>query len=40
MLHYDLAATTRASFYVYNGLDDVSRLADALDATRRVFASA
>jgi cysteine desulfurase/selenocysteine lyase len=37
MLRYDLPATTRASFYVYNDLDDVERLADAIRAVQRVF---
>jgi len=40
MLRYDLPATTRASFYVYNDLDDIERLADAIRATQRVFATA
>jgi cysteine desulfurase/selenocysteine lyase len=40
MLRYDLPATTRASFYVYNDLDDVDRLTDAIRATQRVFWSA
>jgi len=40
MLRYDLPATTRASFYVYNGLDDVERLADAIRAVQRVFGTA
>ena len=40
MLRYDLPATTRASFYVYNDLDDVERLADAIRAVRRVFGAA
>ena len=40
MLRYDLPATTRASFYVYNDLDDVERLTDAIRATRRVFGTA
>jgi len=40
MLRYDLPATTRASFYVYNDLDDVERLADAIRATQRVFGTA
>ncbi len=40
MLRYDLPATTRASFYVYNDLDDVERLADAIHATQRVFGTA
>ena len=38
MLRYDIPATTRASFYVYNDLDDVQALADAVRATQQVFA--
>jgi cysteine desulfurase/selenocysteine lyase len=37
MQRYDLPATTRASFYVYNDDDDVDRLLGAIDATRRIF---
>jgi cysteine desulfurase / selenocysteine lyase len=37
MLRYDIPATTRASFYVYNDLDDVQALADAVRATQQVF---
>ncbi len=37
MLRYDIPATTRASFYVYNDLDDVEALAGAVRATQRVF---
>ena len=37
MQRYDLPATTRASFYVYNDLDDVARLTDAIAAVGRVF---
>ena len=40
MLRYDLPATTRASFYVYNDLDDVGRLTDAIRTTQRVFGTA
>ncbi|HET9417690.1 MAG TPA: cysteine desulfurase [Candidatus Limnocylindria bacterium] len=40
MLRYDLPATTRASFYVYNDLDDIERLADAIRAVQRVFGTA
>ncbi|HUF07052.1 MAG TPA: SufS family cysteine desulfurase [Candidatus Binatia bacterium] len=40
MLRYDLPATTRASFSVYNDLDDVERLADAIRAAQRVFGTA
>ena len=37
MARYDLPATTRASFYVYNDLDDVERLTEAIHATQRLF---
>ncbi|MGH2353805.1 MAG: SufS family cysteine desulfurase [Chloroflexota bacterium] len=37
MTRYDLPATTRASFYVYNDMHDVERLTDAIRATREVF---
>jgi cysteine desulfurase/selenocysteine lyase len=30
-------STTRASFYIYNGPDDVDRLVDALGQVRRIF---
>jgi len=40
MARYDLPATTRASFYVYNDVDDIERLADAIHATQRLFRSA
>ena len=40
MLRYDLPATTRASFYVYNDLDDVDRLLEAIHATRKLFGKA
>ncbi len=38
MLRYDIPATTRASFYVYNAPDDVDRLTDAIRAAQRLFA--
>ena len=38
MLRYDLPATTRASFYVYNDATDVARLTDALRAAQQLFA--
>jgi len=38
MARYDLPATTRASFYVFNDLDDVNALADAVRATQQLFA--
>ena len=37
MLRYDLPATTRASFYVYNDLDDIDRLTDAIRVVQRLF---
>ena len=37
MQRYDLPATTRASFYVYNDIDDVERLTDAIGVAQRVF---
>jgi cysteine desulfurase/selenocysteine lyase len=37
MLRYDLPATTRASFYVYNDLDDIDRLLEAIRATQTLF---
>jgi len=40
MLRYDLPATTRASFYVYNDLDDINRLVDAIRATQTLFGKA
>jgi len=38
MLRYDIPATTRASFYVYNDLDDVEALTAAVRATQTLFA--
>ena len=37
MTRYDIPATTRASFYVYNDTDDVDALADAVHATQQLF---
>ncbi len=37
MIRYDIPATTRASFYVYNDLDDVEALAGAVRTAQRVF---
>ena len=37
MQRYDIPATTRASFYVYNDLDDVEALTDAIRDCQRVF---
>ena len=39
MIRYDLPATTRASFYVYNDHEDVERLVAAIRATQALFAS-
>lgn len=38
MERYDLAATARASFYVYNDFEDADRLAAALQKVNEVFA--
>ena len=40
MQRYDLPATTRASFSVYNDIDDVERLAAGIRATQAVFGTA
>lgn len=40
MRRYDLPATTRASFSVFNDLDDIERLTDAIGAVRRLFGAA
>ena len=40
MARYDLPATTRASFYVYNDLDDVERLTEAIHAAQQLFKAA
>jgi cysteine desulfurase/selenocysteine lyase len=37
MARYDIPATTRASFYVYNDLDDIAALADAVRAAVTLF---
>ena len=37
MQRYDIPATTRASFYVFNDLDDVTALADAVRAAVTLF---
>jgi cysteine desulfurase / selenocysteine lyase len=37
MARYDVPATTRASFYVYNDVDDVDRLVDAIRAAQALF---
>jgi cysteine desulfurase/selenocysteine lyase len=39
MQRFDLPATTRASFSVYNDLDDVDRLTEAIRAAQRIFGS-
>jgi cysteine desulfurase/selenocysteine lyase len=40
MQRYDLPATTRASFSVYNDLEDVERLVDGIRACQRIFGTA
>jgi cysteine desulfurase / selenocysteine lyase len=40
MQRFDLPATTRASFYVYNDLDDIERLVDAIGVVQRTFGTA
>ena len=40
MHRYDLPATTRASFSVFNDLDDIERLTDAIGSVRRLFGTA
>ena len=37
MRRYDVAATARASFYVYNTKEEVDLLADALDHAQSIF---
>jgi cysteine desulfurase / selenocysteine lyase len=40
MQRYDLPATTRASFHVYNDSEDVERLTDAVRSAQRLFGTA
>jgi len=37
MKRYNVSATARASFYMYNTRDEIDRLADALDVVRGIF---
>jgi cysteine desulfurase/selenocysteine lyase len=37
MHRLDVAATTRASFYLYNQPDEIDRLVDALRTAQQVF---
>ncbi|HSR40915.1 MAG TPA: cysteine desulfurase, partial [Longimicrobiales bacterium] len=37
MKHYGVAATTRASFYLYNTVDEVDRLVEGLEVVRGIF---
>ena len=37
MLRYDIPATTRASFYVYNDTDDVEALGGAIRSVQKIF---
>src|SRR5262249_43705933 len=39
MERFDLVATPRASFYLYNGEDDVDRLVAGLERARAIFAA-
>jgi cysteine desulfurase/selenocysteine lyase len=34
---FAVAATTRATFYIYNGLSDIDALADAIVSAQRFF---
>ncbi len=38
MKHFDVSATARASFYLYNTTDDVDRLVDGLERVASIFA--
>ena len=38
MKHFGVAATARASFYLYNTRDEVDRLVDGLEVVQRIFA--
>ncbi len=40
MQHFDIAATARASFYLYNTTDDVDRLVEGLASVKEIFGSA
>jgi cysteine desulfurase/selenocysteine lyase len=37
MRHYQVAATARASFYLYNTVEEVDRLLEGLQLVRQVF---
>ena len=37
MQHFDVASTARASFAVYNTIDEIDRMFDALDGVRKLF---
>jgi cysteine desulfurase/selenocysteine lyase len=37
MKHFGVAATARASFYLYNTTDDVDRLVEGLETVRGIF---
>jgi cysteine desulfurase/selenocysteine lyase len=38
MKRYGVSSTARASFYLYNGTEDVDRLVEGLEVVRRIFA--
>ena len=40
MQHFDIAATARASFYLYNSTDDVDRLVEGLASVKEIFGPA
>ena len=39
MKHFDISATARASFYLYNSTDDVDRLIEGLGSVQEIFGS-
>ena len=40
MQHFDISATARASFYLYNSRDDVDRLVEGLASVKKIFGPA
>ena len=40
MQHFDISATARASFYLYNSTDDVDRLIEGLASVQEIFGPA
>ena len=37
MQRYKVPATTRASFYLYNTLDDIDKLVDSVRSAKKIF---